>query len=161
MSLPKTLKLAQERLETAEESLQLHAEELRQTLTEERTYRGLYEDETASKAARATTQAFNARQQFSTYQRDFQEAINYDGKVPEEIMNEHDIPANTDQYRKAFNTAEQVALRHQRLHNQIKGLSQVMEQNGLGNLWKDIEEEFPWYRRPEEVDDTYGFPDPL
>jgi len=148
MSLPKTLELAKKRLETAEDTLQLHAEEVRQTLAGERTYRGLYEDETATKAAKASLQAFNAKKQFSNYRREFEQAVNGD-KVAEELMNQYDISANTDQYRKAYNSAEQVALRHERLHRQIKGLSQVMEQNDLGDLWGQIQEQQPWYQRPE------------
>lgn len=149
MSLPKTLRLAQERLDSAEGSLKLHAEEIVESLTEDIEYRGLYEDKVVSSTVDASTQAFNARQQFSRYEQDFEEAINAE-KVPEQIENEHDIAANTQQYQNAYESAAQVTLRYRRLQRQIKGLSKVMEQNGLGNIWDDIREDHPWYTSPEE-----------
>lgn len=148
MSLPKTLDLAHERLDSAESTLQLHAEEVVECLTDDTEYRGLYEDEAISSAVKASTQAFNARQQFSRYEEDFEEAINSE-KVAEEVGNEHDIAANTQQYKHAYESAAQVTLRYNRLHRQIKGLSEVMEQNDLGNLWEDIKEDHPWYMSPE------------
>ncbi len=47
MSLPKTLSRARERLESVG-SLQLHAEEIIGSLTEDREYRGLYEGKVVS-----------------------------------------------------------------------------------------------------------------
>lgn len=73
MSLPKTLELAQDRLDEAEANLDLLADELVDSLTsEEREYRGLYEDKVVESAVKTGTQVHNARQQFNDYEDDFE-----------------------------------------------------------------------------------------
>lgn len=153
MSLPKTLEIAKERLDEAEGLMQLHSDQVVDALTGENRYRGDYEEELIQKTVKASQQASNARTQFFNYEDRFEDVLN-DKAISQEVRTEYDIPANLAEYKRAYESAENLALRQERLKEQIKGLSKVMEKNDMGNLWGQLKQEHPWY---EEHHQSQGF----
>lgn len=149
MSLPKTLQVAKERLDTAKGLMNLHSEQVVTALTSETGYRGDYEEELIRQTVKASQQATNARTQFFNYEKEFEDFLN-NQKSGHEVREEYDIPVNLEEYKKAYESAENMALRHDRLKDQIKGLSKVMENNDMGNPWEQLKQEHPWYEEPEE-----------
>lgn len=153
MSLPKTLEIAKERLDEAEGLMNLHSDQVVNALTGETEYRGDYEEELIQQTVKASQQASNARTQFFNYEKQFEDVLN-NKAIGQEVRAEYDIPANLEEYKRAYESAENIALRHERLKDQIKGLSKIMENNDMGNLWQQLKQEHPWY---DEHQESQGF----
>lgn len=150
MSLPKTLKHAQERLDEAEGLMKLHADEVVQALTSETEYRGNYSGKMIENYVKADQVANNAETQFFNYENDFESVLEGD-KPDQELINDYDILPSLQQYQHAFRSASKVSQRSKRLERQFEALSRIMKQNGMGDLQDRMNQEHPWYQEPEDV----------
>lgn len=150
MSLPKTLRHAEEKIYEAEGLFQLHSDELVEALTSGTEYKGLQEDNLVKNMVSAAQAASNAEAQFFNYETDLNQVLE-SGKDPGEFSLEHDMPPNLQEYQKAYKSTASLINRYDRLDRQFKALSKVMEQNGMGNLRERMVAEHPWYREPTEA----------
>lgn len=85
MSLPKTLRRAQEKLDEVEGLMQLHADEVVSALTSESRYHGAYSEEMIRTYVEADRASSNAEVQFFNYEEDFEKMLGKE-KRPEDIV---------------------------------------------------------------------------
>jgi len=150
LSLSKTLQVANERLDHAQGLLELHSDEIIAVAKENKEYRGLYEDELIDTAVSASQHSTNARTQFYNYEDDFKKFLQGE-QTAEQIMEQHDVAPNLQQYIRAYESAVQVTKRRERLEQRIKALSHFMEAKEIGGLTDQLTEQHPWYQEPEDA----------
>lgn len=148
MSLPKTLKHAQNKLDEAEGLMQLHTEEVVQALTDEVEYRGSYADKLIQSYVGANRASNNAETQFFNYEKGLEKMLKGEN-LPEEVAESYDIPPDLQQYQHAFTSASNISNRSERLERQFEALSTVMKQNGMEDILQRMTEQHPWYSEPE------------
>ncbi|MFB6192827.1 MAG: hypothetical protein ABEK00_01110 [Candidatus Nanohaloarchaea archaeon] len=143
MTLPQTIKHAEEKLDKAEAVLDLHTDLLVEGLNSDR-YRDSYQEMLAEEYVKAEQAARNAEQQFLNYEDDFKKVLT--GELePEEVEEEHGARAESWAYTETFESVKHMLGRQEVLERQVEAIDQIMQQNQLGSLKEEIREEHPWY----------------